>query len=354
MKRFFFSVLLLGYIVLGIFLANVFFFQSEATAAANYYFHEQLSEDLAYYENIYETDYYFYAPYYKADPHQDAYYYYQNYIYENYELPNSHLINYEYIEEAEKEHRTIYEHKNEILYFLERFPNTSVFYQNIETGFTIAHNEREVYFSASVTKAPLALFVYSLARDGLVDLDYEITFTAPDRRGGSGIIRHTYPLGTSFPIRRLIGLNLYKSDNSATAMLMRYFGAGYSQFLISIGADPRMLGSNLTNSGLSAIEANIFALAIYDFIAEENPYSEEFLNNLLNNRFPFIVSNYPVASKTGWTAPIAWHDMAIIKAPSPFTLTILSARQGSTYADYRDFYEISMKFERFNSYWFGR
>ena len=260
----------------------------------------------------------------------------------------------EIIQEYES-NRTIDEAKAEILYFLGYFDDVSVYFENIETGFTMQYNENYVYFSASVTKAPLALFVYTLARDGQVDLDYKITFLREDYRGGSGIIHSRYAFGHEFTIRRLVALNLYESDNTATAMLMRYFGNGYRQFLVTIGADHRMAHRNLTDSGLNAIQAGIFARSIYDFIAEGNVYSEEFKRNLLNNQEPFIISHhYPVASKTGWTRYIAWHDMAIIYAPSPYILTILSARAGWTPADYRDFYEISMKFERFNNYWFGQ
>jgi hypothetical protein len=44
--------------------------------------------------------------------------------------------------------------------------------------------------------------------------------------------------------------------------------------------------------------------------------------------------------------------MAIVYAPSPYILVILSARNGWTAQDYRDFAEISMAFQNFNSTWF--
>ena len=229
----------------------------------------------------------------------------------------------------------------------------SVFFENIETGFVYRFNADRVYFSASVPKASYALYVYQLAEQGLVDLDSVHTFTSADAMGGSGIIFHQYPLGTRFTLRELLRLNLSESDNSATLMLRRIHGLdGYRRFLEAMGGNPDFVGDRIMNSDLTANEAGLFAREIFAYIESGGRYSEEFKAALLDNQFPFIVSDYPVASKTGWTRPIAWHDMAIVYAPSPFILVILSARNGWSDADYADFAEISMAFQRFNDKWF--
>jgi len=239
---------------------------------------------------------------------------------------------------------------------LDRFGNNlSVYFKNIETGYTFRHNAERVYFSASVPKAMLALYIYQKAEREEVDLDSIMTFMQQDFMGGSGVIRHRYSLGRTFTQRELLRLNVSESDNIATLMLIREHGlSGYREFISDIGGNPNFVRNRVMNSQLTANEAGIFAQAIFDYIESDGIYSREFKNALLDNQFPFIVSDYQVASKTGWTAPIAWHDMAIVYAPSPYILVILSARSGWTDADYREFREISMAFQEFNDQWFVR
>ena len=237
--------------------------------------------------------------------------------------------------------------------FLSRFPNTAVFFYNMDTGFTYSRNGNRQFFGASISKASYALYLYQRAERGEIDLNRHITYTSADWNGGSGIIRHRYRVGQTFTVRRTIQLNLYHSDNIATNMLRRTFGTqGYRNWLYSIGGTPSMFRYRIFNSQLTANEVGLFAQEIWRYYQSGGRYSEEFMRALLNNQYPFIVSDYPVASKTGWTAPIAWHDMAIVHAPSPYILVILSQRQGWRPQDYRDFAEISMFFQEFNNRWF--
>jgi len=229
----------------------------------------------------------------------------------------------------------------------------SVYFENIETGFVYRFNADRVYFSASVPKAMYALYLYQLAEQGRVNLDSVHEFTYGDANWGSGIIQRQYDFGATFTLRELLRLNISESDNVATNILRRTNGIyGYKNFISRLGGDPALVGNNVMNSNLTANEAGLFANEIFAYIESDGRYSHEFRSHLLNNQFPFIVSCYPVASKTGWTTYRAWHDMAIVYAPSPFILVILSAREGWTDDDFADFAQISMTFQEFNDTWF--
>ena len=237
---------------------------------------------------------------------------------------------------------------------LQRHGNyVSIYFENLETGFVYRHNAERVYFSASVPKAAYALYIYQQAEAGEVDLDNELTYTEADVIRGSGVIRHQYSVGATFTRRELLRLNVSESDNVATLILQRVHGlSGYRTFISEMGGNPYLVGDRVMNSELTADEAGRFAREIFAYLESDGRYSDEFKAALLDNQFPFIVSDYPVASKTGWTAPWAWHDMAIVYAPSPYILVILSQREGFSDADYEDFAEISMAFQAFNDLWF--
>ena len=243
----------------------------------------------------------------------------------------------------------------EIAGFMYQFGDTvALFYENFATGFTFAHQGDRVYFAASTTKAPFALYIFHQAEMGRTHMDDVITFTRGDRWDGTGIIRHRYRVGQTFTQERLLYLMLAPSDNIATRMLRRTHGVqGYRDFVARMGGNPDFV-QNITYSYLSANEAGVFLRAFWDYINAGGRYSYMFRDFLLANRTKLITASYPVASKSGWAGNFggAWHDMAIVYAPSPYGLALLSTRVGGTVADRRVYNEISRFIQDFNNTWF--
>ena len=209
----------------------------------------------------------------------------------------------------------------------------SVHFENMETGFVYQYNGQRIYPSASVAKAVHGLYIFKQAEQGLIDLDYTYIYI--------------------HPIREILRMSISESNDSTTIMLVESFGlGGYIDFVKELGGNISYIGGVVMDSQLSAVEAGIFARAIFEYLESDGIYNEEFRNQLLDNQFPFIVSDYPVASKSGWYPPYAWHDLAIVYAPSPYALVILSHRVGWMEQDYEDFRQISMAFQEFNDKWF--
>ena len=234
--------------------------------------------------------------------------------------------------------------------------NVSIFYKNIESGLTFTHNADQDYFGASLMKAPFAFWLYQKADSGLIDLESTLNFNYSNKLMGSGIIRHNYLSGTDFTLRRLIGLNLYESDNTATQMLHQAFGYyDFLRFVENLGGLTSFWGYAL-DSRATANQMGTIMKAIFEYLESGNIFSNEFRQNLLNNQFPFIISDYPVASKTGWYDRFggAWHDMSIVYAPSPYILVILSSEKSGTADDHQVYQNISLGFQEFNRINFDR
>jgi len=71
--------------------------------------------------------------------------------------------------------------------------------------------------------------------------------------------------------------------------------------------------------------------------------------SMLNSDVPIIMSDYYVAQKYGhWQG--AFHDAAIVYAPSPYILVILTNLDQT--APFHAFYEISMFIQSFNNRYF--
>jgi beta-lactamase class A len=242
----------------------------------------------------------------------------------------------------------------ELAEFMAQFGDTvSVHFENLATGFVFQHYADRVFFGASATKAPFALYIYDKARRGLTNLDAVLTFTEADFWEGSGSIRHNYEYGATFTQRRLLHLMIAPSDNIATRILRRTHGlAGYREFIANLGGNTAFI-QNITYSYLSAAEAGFYMREIFRFIDVGDQYAQEFKQNLLRNRYPFIIADYPVASKSGWAENFggAWHDMAIVFAPSPYILALLSNLPGGM-ADRAVYNQISRFMQDFNTRWF--
>ena len=222
----------------------------------------------------------------------------------------------------------------------------SIYYKNLETGFEYTYNPDRTFFGASMIKAPYILWVFLLAEAGYTSMDNVHTYTAADYWGGSGIIQHMNT-GATFTERELARLALYRSDNIAFRMLARRIHGvnGFRDWVEEIGGDPSLVHT-VTYSHMTAYETGRFAREIHNYLESGGRYSEYLRQNLLDNRYAFIVSDYPVASKSGWTVD-AMHDMAIVYAPSPYILVIMTGTSSRP-----TFRNISMHFQHFNDRYF--
>ena len=242
----------------------------------------------------------------------------------------------------------------ELEYFMQQFGGQiSIFYENMASGFTFSYNPHRVFFGASATKLPFAIYIYLKTEAGYASMNSTAAFIEADFWEGSGVIRHRYQLGTVFNQQRLLNLMLVPSDNIATRMLRRMHGLnGYREWVESIGANPEFV-HNLTYSHLSAYDSGIFLRIAYEYINSGGRYSHDLKNNMLANRYAFITSDHPVASKSGWAANhgAAWHDMALVFAPSPYSLSLLSSLSGN-YRELQFYRAISMAIQEFNDTWF--
>jgi hypothetical protein len=198
------------------------------------------------------------------------------------------------------------------------------------------------------------LSVLKHAEEGLIDLEEVSSFTYRYYQYYGPVLRVApFFLGQTFSTRELVRRSISESHDGSTLMLNRILGLEtYINFIREIGGNVDFVGNRIMDSFLTAEEAGLFARVIFEYLESGGSYSQMFKELLLDNYFPFITSNYPVASKTGWFSPYAWHDMSIVYAPSPFVLVILSAQGGWRYEDYADFHRISMAFHEFNERWF--
>ena len=216
----------------------------------------------------------------------------------------------------------------------------SVFYKDIQSGYTYTYNENQKYFIASIIKAPYCMYVYDLASQGKCDLNKVYTYAERHKAEGTGKIQEM-KVGATFTLRQLLEYAIKYSDNVAMSIIRENFPvSGYKEYAKKLGLKYPEDIKYATNGDILVSEAGIYIEAIYNFI-KENPYGPELRKLMLSTTNPMIVSKYPVVRKYGW-ADQSFHDMAIVEGPRPYLLCILTNHDG----DFASFKKISQVIEK--------
>ena len=220
----------------------------------------------------------------------------------------------------------------------------SVGYYDITSGYQYIYNGDITFDAASLMKAPFCRYVLGMAEQNELDLSNELTYTEDMFLSGTGIIKDA-EFGTVYTQEELIKLCIRRSDNIAFKMLRQvYPAAGFKQYARSIGITDIAGIKNVSASNINAANAITYMKDIYTYITGDTQYGKTLEMHMRNTVNPMIRSKYPVVRKYGWMKG-AYHDMAIIKAPRPYILVILSDHDEGSDEDEEMFRVISAAVE---------
>lgn len=202
--------------------------------------------------------------------------------------------------------------------------NFAFYYLDINTGFSVAYNENQKIFGASVLKAPFVIYVYKQASMGKINLDEELVYTKEFYSKGSGVLQNE-EFGKSYSIKELCYYAIHDSDNIAYKMLADRFGIeNAKEFWKDLGVNS-IYDYNALFSSINAVDAGRIMKYLYDF-SLENDYGKDLMSVFTNALYNFIPKDGLVmAHKSGW-ANTSIHDMVIKFDENPYILIVLSKR----------------------------
>ncbi len=210
----------------------------------------------------------------------------------------------------------------------------SFYYKDLTNGYSIEFRADEIYQTASVIKAP---YVKYLLESG-ADLNKSVKTTT--RQGGTKYV-DDQPLGTAFTNKQLMEYAIRYSDNTAYYMLNEQFGfSGFNAYASQLGIRANADRSCVLSfpkprfGYLSARDAGLYFEDIAAFIAkggEKADMLKSWLTSTTANDQlgAALGGTYAVAHKYGLqdvgnAYSRAYHDAAIVYAPHPYVLTILT------------------------------
>ncbi|MBM6916255.1 serine hydrolase [Gemmiger formicilis] len=226
--------------------------------------------------------------------------------------------------------------------YLDSLPGSvSVLAVRPSDGLTYARNADQQYYAASLLKAPYALWLYTRAAAGEVNLDEvlpgwsrteEVTLSEEDAAAG---LPSPTPKLVTVPdrtARAAVAEMVSKSSNGAAEQLYTRWPAtsatGFADFLTGLGLD--MTGRNIALSPatsmtgtLSASDAVKILTALQAFFDTGTSDALELKQAFLDARHTYLVTDWPMAKKYGnWKG--ALHDIAIVFAPDPYYAAVFT------------------------------
>ncbi len=216
--------------------------------------------------------------------------------------------------------------------------NKAIYYKNINSGEEIAICEDEVFASASVIKVPLCTSVAKLADEGKVSLEELIPIRREDMVPSMGTLHMLADEIDSLSVRTLCRIMINTSDNSATNLLIKRFGFDkLNEEFEALGLKHTRLGrlmmdKNAPREGrenyITAREIGTLLESVYLHTLVSDTVSSFvercLLEQQFNHKIPCYLRGVKVAHKTGENYRLT-HDAAIVYAPSPFVLVILTS-----------------------------
>lgn len=209
----------------------------------------------------------------------------------------------------------------------------SVYYEDIQTGFSYTYKPQTIYYGASLIKLVDALYLINKAIDGEINLDEEtITYTEEYKKAfSSGLAKHKY--GDKITLRELITHAIKVSDNSAHIMLFDYIGReNLKAYGKSLGAKYILTGSDKFGNQ-SVEDTNLYLKEAYRIITENEEYGS-FLKEIMDNdvRNAFNTNTIKIHHKYG-AYDIYFHDIGLSFEKYPYTISIFTLHEDQNYQE---------------------
>lgn len=224
--------------------------------------------------------------------------------------------------------------EKELTEYLDDNYNASVLYYDLTFGYSFKYNSSTVYYAASTIKALDALYIYTKAANGEINLDDTITYTKKFKRSNSSYMsKHSY--GDKIKIRDLVKYAVMVSDNSAHQMLVDYIGySNLKEFGKSLGAEYTLEGSdNFGNIDIN--DGYIYMKAIYEFVLNNSELGSELLEYFVNsNQNDVALSEYDIKAATKYGEySNYYHNISIVYDENPYILIVLTTEKSGDFED---------------------
>ena len=222
--------------------------------------------------------------------------------------------------------------QEELSTYLKNNYRTSVMYEDLNFGYKYEYNTQAVYYAASTIKLLDALYIFTKAAKGEINLEDKMVYTSNFHEAFSAGMQN-YKNGDEVTIRNLVKYALEVSDNTAHKMLVSYIGYNnLREFGKSLGAKYTLAtGDNF--GSITTTDAIIYIKEINKFINENGELGKELQSYLLaadQNDLAIESEHISAAHKYGSYGTV-YHNIGIVYAENPYLVAILTNENKNDY-----------------------
>lgn len=220
---------------------------------------------------------------------------------------------------------------NELNEYFKNKYNVSIGYKDLNLGFEFNYNEEKKYYAASTIKMLDALYIYTNASEGNINLNDKLLYESKfEKYNSAGLSKHE--IGEKISIRDITKYAIIYSDNGAHEMLVNYIGKNnLKKFGENLGAKFTMYGQD--NYGTMTVgDALIYTNKLYEF-AKNDELGEELLSYFLEsdeNYLKIDEKEIKAATKYGLYGE-NFHQNGIILHQNPYIISILTLHAKDDY-----------------------
>ncbi len=210
------------------------------------------------------------------------------------------------------------------------------YYKNLVSGEVIEYNADEGFRPASVVKFPMFAEICRRAYDGRISLSDVVRVYDDEKVPGCGALR-SFPGDMDVDIETLCKLMITISDNTATNVLIRYFGAesltaGFREMGLAISSvNRRLYDYELESRGIQNVltprEMGVLLEQIYrdEFVdkATSEYIKSVMLEQQIEHKLEMLPTDIRVAHKTG-EEDNTTNEVAIVYSELPYIFSFFS------------------------------
>jgi len=244
---------------------------------------------------------------------------------------------------------------NELVFKVEekakKYPaNVGIFIKDLNQNREWSYNPDKLFPSASLIKLPIMASVLAKCESSKISLETELKLTRKDRRAGSGSLKWARE-GTRLSILEIIYKMITESDNTATQMLLDYFGLNYFEYAFKkLG----LVYTNITYEGMSLTSGRV-AKENYTTAREmayllEKIYKGEIVSKQASELMLDILKRTKSRSRLKKGIPLGWeighktgllrkscHDAGIVFSPKGDYIVVVLTSNVPSYRSAKDF-----------------
>ncbi len=202
----------------------------------------------------------------------------------------------------------------------------SIGYENLVTGYSMSKNTHLIYYAASTIKVLDALYLYTKAAEGELNLDDTLVYESRYKyKNSKGMEQHNF--GDEVSLRELVKYAIIYSDNSAHQMLVDYIGnSTLHEFGLKLGARYTLGNSNEDFGNINTEDAVIYMKVVNNFINNNAELGAELKEMMIiadQNDLSLEELGIKAAHKYGSYSSY-YHDYGIVYDEMPYIAVILT------------------------------